>query len=106
MLEGANAAWDADMNAKHIFERSPWGLDAAFMEFGGGVAIRTRTHVYHLAMDGQHQLAQETGFFYDLEADPYQLRNLSSEVDLHPVAKWLDELLRTWHDQTPWLTED
>lgn len=80
---------------------TPWDDDAAFIECGGGVAIRTQTCVYHLLQGQDRQLAEASRFFYDLEADPYQLRNLADEAHLYPVAKDLDERLRAWHDATP-----
>lgn len=85
-----------------------WRDDFAFVECGDGIAIRSGTHVYHLAMDKDRNLAPHTRFYYDVSGDPYQLRNLAAEAsgDLisgDPVARGLDRRLRQWHESTPWM---
>jgi choline-sulfatase len=78
----------------------------AFIETGGGAAIRTPEYLYHLPFSGQnHDLAGKPDQFYDLTEDPYQLHNLAGENVTGEVAKELDTKLREWNTKIPWMKD-
>jgi choline-sulfatase len=78
--------------------------DCAFIETGRGVGIRTRTHLYGLPfVAGTHDLADAPHYFWDVEHDPYQLRNLAGTGEQADVASELDRRLRAWDAATPWM---
>ncbi len=80
--------------------------DAAFIETGRGVGIRTRTHLYGLPfVEGTRDLAAAPHYFWDVAHDPYQLRNLAGTGEQTDVAADLDRRLRAWDAQTPWMQE-
>lgn len=75
----------------------------AFVETGGEIAVRTPEHVYALRCNPDRTLADDTHFFTDLVADPYQLHNLAGTRQHGDVAATLDGLLRAWHATTPYM---
>jgi arylsulfatase A-like enzyme len=78
--------------------------DYAIIETGRGIGIRTPTHLYGLPfVDGTHQLANTPDMFFDLGADPYQMRNLAGTGEQVDAARELDRQLRAWDARTPWL---
>lgn len=78
-----------------------------FLETGGGVAIRTLNHMYYLPFqDANHRLAAAPSRFFDLADDPYQLRNLSEQDPAPTPAQELDERLRRWSAEIPWMKEE
>jgi choline-sulfatase len=80
--------------------------DCAFIETGRGVGIRTRTHLYGLPfVEGTHDLAAAPHYFWDVERDPYQLRDLAGTGEQVEVAADLDRRLRAWDARTPWMQE-
>ncbi len=79
--------------------------DFAIIETGRGVGIRTPTHLYGLPfVDGTRRLADAAHYFWDVEHDPYQLRNLAGTQEQADVARALDRQLRVWDVRTPWMT--
>jgi arylsulfatase A-like enzyme len=80
--------------------------DAAFIETGSGVGIRTATHLYGLPFEpGTRKLAAAPHYFFDLAADPYQLRNLAGTREQEAVAHELATRLRQWDARTPWMPQ-
>ena len=76
----------------------------AYIEFGGGAAIRSLHHTYFLPFaKAGHQLADRPQQFYDLANDPFQLSNLAGAALLPEPAEELDQWLREWHARTPWM---
>ena len=76
----------------------------AFVETSRGVAIRTLNHMYYLPYEGDNrQLAQNPSQFFDLAHDPYQLRNLAGEAPMPAPAGELDDTLRRWSAEIPWM---
>jgi len=76
----------------------------AFVETGGGAAIRTRGHMYFLPFAGHdHALADKPSQFFDLTQDPYQLQNMAGHDAQTEVARDLDARLRQWNAATPWM---
>ena len=86
-------------------EKKQSDLDnCAFIETGGGIAIRTPEHLYYLPFTGKnHELAKNPEQFYDLIQDPYQLHNLAGERSTDKIAKQLDVRLREWNNKIPWM---
>ena len=77
----------------------------AFIETGGGSAIRTLEHMYYLPYSGtDHELAGRPEQFYDVVNDPYQLNNLAEQDCLQEQASELDSRLREWNNKIPWMT--
>jgi arylsulfatase A-like enzyme len=75
----------------------------AIVETGGGAAIRTLDHMYYLPFEGSnHQLSQAPSQFFDLARDPYQMQNLATD-DPTAATRDLDETLRRWSGETPWM---
>ncbi len=69
-----------------------------------GVGIRTPGYLYELpAGEGDGSLGPKPHVFFDLIQDPYQLRNLAGTGEHEAVAGELDQRLRRWHAQTPWM---
>ncbi len=75
---------------------------AYFQIFGpflaGGVehgwrGVRTATHMYARTQEAPWVL-------YDLESDPYELRNLADDPDMAPVREELDAKLADWMQRT------
>jgi choline-sulfatase len=80
--------------------------DYAIIETGRWVGIRAPTHLYGLPfVDGSRQLADSSDLFFDLVADPYQMRNLAGTRKQVDVARDLDRRLREWDAHTPWMDE-
>ncbi len=76
----------------------------AFIETGGGSAIRTTDHMYYLPFTGTgHELAKDPDQFYDVINDPYQLNNLAEQDCLQEQASELDSRLRQWDKKIPWM---
>jgi choline-sulfatase len=85
-------------------ERDAAAEPHAFFETGGGAGIRTVSHMYFLPFAGPDRLlADRPAQFYDLTADPYQMRNLAEAEPLPEIAAELDSLLRAWDRATPWM---
>jgi arylsulfatase A-like enzyme len=77
---------------------------SAVIETGSGVGLRTPTHLYGLAFQpGRRTLADQPHYFFDMQADPYQLRNLAGSGEQAQLAGELDRLLREWDARTPWM---
>ena len=77
----------------------------AFIETSFGIGIRTTTHLYFLPFSEKPRLAEDPQFFYSLVDDPYQMDNLAGTDRQRKTASELDQLLRQWHQQTPWMME-
>jgi len=75
----------------------------AVIETEQGVAVRSLDHMYFLPFeDDSRALAEDPTQFYDLEADPYEMRNLAEEP-ASDTARALDATLREWDASTPWM---
>jgi choline-sulfatase len=83
--------------------------DAAFIETGREIGIRTERHLLGVPHDeARRRAGPEVSLLFDLAADPYELRNLAGvdEADGAATAaprERLRERLLTWDRQTPWL---
>ena len=76
----------------------------AFIETGGGSAIRTPDHMYSLPFtEASHELAEKPDQFYNVNEDPYQLNNLAEQDCLQEPASELDIRLRQWNEKIPWM---
>lgn len=76
----------------------------AFVETDGGVAIRTLRHLYFLPFAGRnHALADKPTQFFDLDHDPYQIRNMAMGGEQAEPAQSLDATLRQWDAAVPWM---
>ena len=80
--------------------------DHAFIETPVGIAIRTPTHIYALPWTqpgggprAGRPLSDATDYFFDLRADPCQLRALPTDGESASLARDLDSRLRDWHRQ-------
>jgi choline-sulfatase len=79
--------------------------NAAIIETGSGVGIRTPRRLYGLPfIPGTHRLADAPHYFFDLAQDPYQLRNLAGSGEQALAAQELDACLRQWDACTPWMS--
>ena len=77
------------------------------------IGIRTPTHLYGMEIrdtgfiDGWPYFSNEPGAervcLFDLEADPYQQRNLAGQPEHVEVEAELRRKLTAWNDGTPWL---
>jgi len=78
----------------------------AVIETGGGAAIRTPSHLYHVPFQpGTRTLAAAPSAFHDLERDPFELRNLAGTDEQAEAAQLCDALLRQWDPSTEWLAD-
>ena len=96
-------------------ERDALDRDYAFVEAAGypGVAyalqrsmmgIRTPTHKYGIEVEADDRaIRNDRAAFYDLRADPYEMRNLALGSEQAETADHLRETLIGWHRTTPWL---
>lgn len=76
----------------------------AFLEIHDGIGIRTPRYLYYLRWQKARRIPNETPtFFYDIHADPYQLRNLAATDGRGEAARALHAELLRWHDETPWM---
>jgi hypothetical protein len=75
----------------------------AIVETGGGAAIRTLSHLYHLPFVQGHDLASAPSQYYNLVRDPFQMCNLAEQDRLPPPAGELDDALRRWNTSIPWM---
>lgn len=76
----------------------------AFVETGRGAAIRSPRHMYFVPFaDDDHTLGDEPRQFFDLREDPYQQNNLAEQDSLPAPARELDEKLRNWDAEVPWM---
>jgi arylsulfatase A-like enzyme len=85
------------------------GENAAFIEtdpsqYGhSAVGIRTRTHLYGMALaPGNRAIENPALHFFDLDADPYQLRNLAGTSEQAATAAALRARLQAWQEETRW----
>ena len=92
----------ADMSSSVLGDPGPEPEAAYFQIFGpflaGGVergwrGIRTNRHMYARTQEGPWVL-------YDLEDDPYELRNLAEDPEAKPLLEEMDSLLAAWMDRT------
>ena len=96
-------------------DRASLERDYAFVEAAGyqGVSyampysmmgIRSPTHKYGIELEADdRKIRNDRAVFHDLRSDPYELRNLASEIAQFPVAEQLRNTLVEWHRSTPWL---
>jgi choline-sulfatase len=76
---------------------------AAFVE-AGGCGIRTTEHLYVLPRRGPDRaLELNPSHFFDMSADPYQLHNLAGSGEQTGAVAELDDRLRKWDAETPWM---
>jgi choline-sulfatase len=91
------------MAGRYLFEPTP-SRPHAFIEGGLSAAIRTPSHLYGCLRDARGgPLRAAPTWFYDLEADPYQMTNLAGTGAQAGVAAELDAVLREWDGATPWM---
>lgn len=77
----------------------------AFVETGGGVAVRTLRHMCFVPFRAEtRRLEERPSMLYDLDADPYQFTNLAGAADAGPLSGEFLSLLREWDERTPWMT--
>ena len=79
--------------------------DYAIVETGGGLEIRSMTHMYYLPYADTRVLSDSPRSFYDMRSDPYQIRNLCGTDEQPQAVHVLDRALRQWHKDTPWMKE-
>ena len=96
-------------------DRASLERDYAFVEAAGyqGVSyampysmmgIRSPTHKYGIEVEADDRtIRNDRAVFHDLRSDPYELRNLASEIAQLPEAEQLRNTLVEWHRSTPWL---
>jgi len=76
----------------------------AFFETGAGAGARSPTRTCFVPYaDGERRLAPAASYVVDNAADPYQLRNLAGAEPPDADAARLEEMIRAWDRQTPWL---
>lgn len=85
------------------------GDNCAFIEAyrHQAIGIRTRNHLFGAFMQGESEAvwvpseAPDRQLAFDLEADPFQMRNLVVERQGDPVLTDLRDRLFRWHRETP-----
>lgn len=79
--------------------------EMAFIEIGHGVAVRTPDHMCYLRRQADSpELEPRAAQFFDLRADPYQLRDLAATEEQAATRRELEAALRAWDAATPWMT--
>jgi choline-sulfatase len=110
LIELAGGTAPAHMAGRNLLpaaSRPSAARDHAFIEVGSSAAVRTPSHLYFLPRESDGgALAPEPAQFYDLTLDPYQLRNLAGSGEQPDTARHLDQLLRHWDRETPWMARD
>ena len=68
------------------------------------IGIRTPVYLYAMEISKEDkQVIDDSLYFYDLEQDPYQKKNLAkSHADTLPATRLKNRLLE-WNRKTPWL---
>lgn len=70
------------------------------------VGIRTATHLYGFGIDPfTHDVVEDPVYFFDLEKDPFQVRNMAGTNEQPQLGEALRSLLHHWHGHTPWLQD-
>lgn len=78
--------------------------DAAFIETGRELGIRTRDHLLGIPYDAEEREASaEVTKFFDLRADPYEERNLAQTGEEPDLRESLRRRLLAWDAETPWM---
>jgi len=76
----------------------------AIVETAGGASIRTRSRMCFVPfVQGGRKLADQPTMLYDLDADPYQFRNLAGEEGTMDEERRLASAVREWDARTPWM---
>lgn len=76
----------------------------AYVETGGGVALRTPSHMAFVPRDPvSGDIATAATQFYDLDADPYEMHNLAPTNLQGTVRREMEDLIREWDRATPWM---
>jgi len=76
----------------------------AIVETAGGAAIRTRSRMCFVPfVQRGRKLADQPTMLYDLDADPYQFRNLAGEEGTMDEERRLASAVREWDARTPWM---
>ena len=77
--------------------------NVAYIETGPMLGLRTPTHLYGLKYDqDERRPMDENVWFYDLQADPYEMDNLTGRAQ-EETEQRLREMLLAWDASTPWL---
>lgn len=67
------------------------------------IGVRTPTYVYGVELDAQaRQMDAKAWGFFDLQNDPYQMRNLAETGESQRQAHELRDALELWNASTPW----
>jgi len=83
--------------------RTVLGRNAAFVETSGMIGIRTPSHLYGVHYNaGAREPRNGRDWFYDLEADPFQLKNLAAADGRPDADRALRGRLLDWDRSTPW----
>lgn len=83
------------------------GSDAAFIETGPAIGIRTPSHLYGLNYDeARRSVVDEGHVLYDLERDPYELENLAGMPAHAETEALLRERLLAWDRDTLWMQKE
>jgi arylsulfatase A-like enzyme len=78
--------------------------EAAYIETGSGVGIRTLRTLYALPFkESSRGLEENPHYYFDLGEDPYQLANMAPLRLSSERAASLDQKLRQWDVKTPWM---
>jgi arylsulfatase A-like enzyme len=85
-------------------EQQTLAQNGAFIETDkGAIGLRTPTHLYGIQLQEDRRAISDIGScLYDLEADPYQQKNLAG-ISQQSLEEELAQQLRQWNTSTPWL---
>ncbi|OPZ31372.1 MAG: Choline-sulfatase [Lentisphaerae bacterium ADurb.BinA184] len=86
------------------------GLNCAFIETDPSqlgcpyIGVRTPRHLFAMPLDAErHPVEGAADWLFDLEADPFELRNLAETAEGIAEAAGLRAQLERWNRRTPWL---
>ena len=69
-----------------------------------GAAIRTPRYIFGKRLNRENrELNNERTLFFDLEDDPFELRNLEDSVQHKNIRNDLEKLLEQWNSETAWM---
>ena len=104
LLDTAGIMPPEHMQGRALFREG--GADAAFVETGRMLGVRTQTHLYGLSYDAKsREISDGETWLYDLRTDPYEMRNLADTGEQPETKAELHQRLTEWARQTPWMKQ-
>ena len=71
----------------------------------GSIAICTPNFIFGKSLNiRKRELTDRRIYFFDLENDPYEYKNLFDSAEYKDIRNELEMLLKRWDEETPWMS--